>query len=279
VAVATEQHVDQARYSAGQQFGWRESDDINNRVNVGRMERWLSLVAGGALIAYAIKRRGTARQPAALAGAVLMHRGATGHCYAYQALGITHAPDVRAFDRGTGIIADRGSDTRRRLGGRRGIHVDESVTINRPIAEVYRFWRNFENLPRFMNHLQAVSAREEGISHWVAKGPAGTTVEWDARIINDVDNKLIGWQSLEGSTVATAGSVNFDETDRGTVVRVRLQYNPPAGKLGSAVAWLFGEEPGLQIHDDLRRFKALLETGEIPTTEGQTSGRAARTSR
>jgi uncharacterized membrane protein len=279
VAVATEQHVDQTRHSAGQQFGWRESDDINNRVNVGRIERWLSLVAGGALIAYAIKRRGTARQPAALAGAALMHRGATGHCYAYQALGITHAPDARAFDRGTGVIADRGSDTRRRLGGRRGIHVDESVTINRPIAEVYRFWRNFENLPRFMNHLQAVSAREEGISHWVATGPAGTTVEWDARIINDVDDKLIGWQSLEGSTVATAGSVNFDETDRGTVVRVRLQYNPPAGKLGSAVAWLFGEEPGLQIHDDLRRFKALLETGEIPTTEGQTSGRAARMSR
>ena len=109
-------------------------------------------------------------------------------------------------------------------------------------------------------------------------GPAGIPVEWDARIITDVDNKVIGWQSLEGSTVATAGSVNFDESDRGTVVRVRLQYNPPAGKLGAAVAWLSGEEPGLQIHDDLRRFKALLETGEIPTTEGQPSGRA-RTSR
>ena len=276
MAVVSEPRVDQSSSFAGQQFGWHESDDINNQVNVGRIERWLSLIAGGALIAYAIKRRGSASQPAALAGAALMHRGATGHCYAYQALGITHAPYARAFDRGTGIVADRGSDTRHRLGGRRGIHVDESVTINRPIAEVYRFWRNFENLPRFMQHLQAVSMREEGISHWVAKGPAGTTVEWDARIINDVDNKVIGWQSLEGSTVATAGSVNFDETDRGTVVRVRLQYSPPAGKLGSAVAWLFGEEPGIQIHDDLRRFKALLETGEIPTTEGQPSGRTAR---
>jgi uncharacterized membrane protein len=124
-----------------------------------------------------------------------------------------------------------------------------------------------------MRHLESVAAREEGISHWVAKGPAGMRVEWDARIINEVDNKVIGWQSLDGSTVSTAGSVNFDETDHGTVVHVHLQYNPPAGKIGSAVAWLFGEEPSQQVREDLRRFKALLETGEIPTTEGQTSGR------
>ena len=166
-----------------------------------------------------------------------------------------------AIQPGTGVIADRGSDTRARLGGRRGTNVDESVTINRPIAEVYRFWRNFENLPRFMRHLELVAMREAGVSHWVARGPAGTTVEWDARIINEVDNKLIGWQSLEGSTISTAGSVHFDETDDGTTVRVRLQYSPPAGKLGSAVAWLFGEEPSQQIREDLQRFKTLLETG------------------
>jgi uncharacterized membrane protein len=166
--------------------------------------------------------------------------------------------------RGTGMIADRGSDTRRQLGGDRGIHVDESVMINRPVAEVFRFWRNFENLPKFMRHLESVSMREAGISHWVAKGPAGSKVEWDARIINEIDNQLIGWQSLEGSTISTAGSVNFDEVEVGTRVRVHLQYSPPGGKLGAAVAWLFGEEPKIQVREDLRRFKALLETGEIP---------------
>jgi uncharacterized membrane protein len=275
VAVATEQRIEPI---ARQPFGWQESEDINSRVNVGRIERWISLVAGGALAAYAIKRRTPASGMAALAAGELMYRGATGHCHMYQALGINHA-DGHASEYGTGVIADRGSDTRRRLGGRRGVHVEESVTINRPVAQVYRFWRNFENLPRFMRHLESVAVREEGVSHWVAKGPAGTRVEWDARIINDVENKVIGWQSLDGSMIATAGSVNFDETGRGTVVRVNLQYNPPAGKLGSTVAWLFGEEPTLQIHEDLRRFKALLETGEIPTIDGQPSGRAARSRR
>lgn len=247
---------------------------MSGRINVGRMERWISLIAGGALAAYAIKRRTGSSSAAALASSALLYRGATGHCHLYQSLGINRSAS-HASEPGTGVIADRGSDTRGRLGGRRGTNVDEAVTINRPVAEVYRFWRNFENLPRFMRHLEAVSLREAGISHWVAKGPAGTTVEWDARIINEVDNKLIGWQSLEGSTVSTAGSVKFDETARGTTVRVRLQYSPPAGKLGSTVAWLFGEEPSQQIREDLRRFKALLETGEIPTTVGQPSGREA----
>ena len=191
-----------------------------------------------------------------------MYRGATGHCHVYERLGINRG-SRHASELGTGMIADRGSDTRARLGGGRGTHVDETVTINRPIAEVYRFWRNFENLPTFMRHLELVAVREEGISHWVAKGPAGVTVEWDARIIHDVDNKVIGWQSLEGSEIATAGSVGFDETEHGTRVRVHLQYSPPAGKLGSAIARLFGEEPSQQIREDLRRFKALLETGEI----------------
>lgn len=275
--VPTERRVDPTLITS-QPFGWQESEDINGQVNVGRIERWMSVIAGGALAAYAIKRRTPASGMAALAAAELMYRGATGHCHLYQALGVNHA-DGQAFERGTGVIADRGSDTRRRLGGRRGIHVEESITINRPIAEVYRFWRDFENLPRFMRHLESVAVREEGVSHWVATGPAGTRVEWDARIINDVDNKIIAWQSLDGSMVATAGSVNFDETDRGTVVRVHLQYNPPAGKLGSTIAWLLGEEPSQQIHEDLRRFKALVETGEIPTTEGQPSGRAARARR
>jgi uncharacterized membrane protein len=123
-----------------------------------------------------------------------------------------------------------------------------------------------------MEHLESVAMREEGISHWVAKGPAGMPVEWDARIINEVENKVIGWQSLDGSTISTAGSVNFDEDPHGTRVTVHLQYNPPGGKLGAAVARLFGEEPNQTIREDLRRFKQLMEAGEVPTTEGQPAG-------
>jgi uncharacterized membrane protein len=239
-----------------------------DRVNVGAAEQWLSVAAGAMLAAWGLQRRDAAGGMAAVGAAALLYRGATGHCHVYDAFGVDHGRR-----RGTGAIADRYSDTRQRLGGRRGIHVEESVTINKPIAEVYRFWRNFENLPQFMEHLDSVSTREEGISHWVAVGPAGTRIEWDARIINEVENKLIGWQSLEGSAVATAGSVNFDDTEHGTRVRVRLQYDPPGGRVGALVARLFGEEPNQTVREDLRRFKRLLETGEIPTTKGQPAGR------
>jgi uncharacterized membrane protein len=227
-----------------------------SRVNVGRVERWLSMVAGGALAAYALKRRAIPGGTAALAGAALLYRGATGHCDLYQVLGIN-----RAERHGTGMRADQGSDTRQQLGGGAGILVEESITIDKPVDQVYRFWRDFENLPKFMTHLDSVATREAGVSHWVAYGPAGIKVEWDARVINEIDNKLIGWQSLEGSMVSTAGSVNFRETGDGTEVRVRLQYNPPAGRLGAAVAWLFGDEPNVQISEDLHRFKQLMESG------------------
>ena len=233
------------------------------------------MVAGGALAAYGLKRRAAPGGVAAIAGAALLYRGATGHCDFYQALGVNRAyrraNGYTVRGKGTGLIADEGSDTRAKLGGSRGIHVEELVTINRPLSELYRFWRNFENLPQFMEHLESVSVREEGVSHWVAKGPAGMRVEWDARIINEVDNKVIGWQSLEGSMISTAGSVNFDEDTFGTRVTVHLQYNPPGGKAGAAIARIFGEEPNQTIAEDLRRFKQLMEAGEISTTEGQTS--------
>lgn len=252
---------------------WDEFDDrARSRVNVNKAERWLSMVAGGALTTYGIQRRGGAGAAATLAGVALLYRGATGRSSLYHALGVSTAVKI-ARQRGTGRIADRGSNTRRQLGGARGIHVEEAVTINRPIAEVFRFWRNFENLPQFMQHLEMVAMREEGISHWVAKGPAGVNVEWDARIINEIENKLIGWQSLDGSTISTAGSVNFDETEHGTRVRVHLQYSPPGGRIGATIARLFGEEPSQSVREDLRRFKQLMETGEIPTTDGQPSGR------
>ena len=212
------------------------------------------MVAGGALAAYGLRRQSTPGGAAALAAAVLLYRGATGQCHVYQALGVDSG-------KGTGAIADRHSDTRQRLGGLRGIHVEDSVTIRRPLAEVFAFWRRLENLPRFMRHLASVNEHPNGTSHWVAKGPAGMQVEWDARIINELPNNLIAWQSLTGATVATAGSVHFTETRLGTTVRTRFQYDPPAGKLGAAVAALLGDDPAQSVREDLRRLKVVLENG------------------
>jgi len=134
-------------------------------------------------------------------------------------------------------------------------------------VEVYRFWRNFENLPRFMDHLEAVTVIDENRSHWVAKGPAGTRVEWDAVIHNEMDDELIAWRSLPGSEINNAGSVHFTPTTdgMGTEVRVVLSYEPPAGKLGVAFAKLLGEEPSKQVADDLRRLKQVMDSGDVGT--------------
>lgn len=155
--------------------------------------------------------------------------------------------------------------------GEKSVHV---VTVNKPTAELYRYWRDFTNLPRFMNHLEAVEDRGEGRSHWKAKAPLGQTVEWDATIVNEVENELIAWQSTEDAQVNNAGSVRFRPApgDRGTEVRVNLSYEPPAGKAGVVIAKILGEEPGRQVSDDLRRFKQLMETGELPTNDRQPMG-------
>jgi uncharacterized membrane protein len=139
---------------------------------------------------------------------------------------------------------------------------------------VYGFWRNLENLAEFMEHVESVRPMHGNRSHWVAKGPSNRRMEWDAEIINEIDNKLIAWRSLPGSDVANAGSVHFAEAagGRGTEVRVTLQYNPPGGTLGAFVAKLFGEEPSTQVHNDLMRLKTRLEAGVVPTTAGQPVG-------
>lgn len=144
-------------------------------------------------------------------------------------------------------------------------HVARSVTIRQPVESVYGFWRNFENLPRFMAHLESVRVTGERESHWVAKGPAGTTVEWDAETLEDRPHELIVWRSLPGASVPNSGQVRFQRAagNRGTEVHVELRYDPPAGKLGALVAKLFGEEPSQQVAGDLRRLKQVLETGEV----------------
>jgi uncharacterized membrane protein len=153
--------------------------------------------------------------------------------------------------------------------------VAKAITINSSPDTIYRFWRNLENFPRFMRHLVEVTSTGERTSHWVAKAPAGTLVEWDAEIVEDEANSRIAWRTLPTSSIEHEGVVSFEAApgDRGTIVRVSTSYLPPAGKLGVHVAKLFGEEPNLQIEADLRRLKQLIETGEIATTEGQPTGR------
>jgi uncharacterized membrane protein len=153
-------------------------------------------------------------------------------------------------------------------------HVAKAITIKRPVEEVYGFWRNFENLPQFMYHLESVQVRGSGRSHWVAKAPAGATVEWDAETIEDRPNERIAWRSLPDADVANSGTVEFRPApgNRGTEIHVEIEYKPPAGKLGTLVAKLFGEEPAQQVGDDLRRLKQVLETGEVVRSEASPEG-------
>jgi uncharacterized membrane protein len=209
--------------------------------------RWASALGGAALLVWGAKKLSEERHPV---GALLATTGA-------------------------GLIWRSGrSDTRARLAGPRGTIVEESVAINRAPDELYEFWRNLELLPVVMPQLASVEAVGHRRSHWVAHGPAKWPVEWYADIINDIPNELIAWRTVEGSDLVSAGSIHFETraAGRGTAVKIKLQYDPPGGKLGAALAWAFGDEPGQVIREGLRRFKALMETGEIPTTEGQPRG-------
>jgi uncharacterized membrane protein len=245
-------------------------EKTTSSVNVGQPERWASAIGGGALALYGVTRGSLGGIALALLGAALVQRGYSGHCNLYEAIGYNTSGDA-GLRNSENVSVPAG----------RGIRVEKAVTINRSPEELYSFWRNFENLPRFMNHLESVRVTGEKSSHWVAKAPAGTSVEWDAEVYNSKDNEMIAWRTLENADVASAGSVHFEPAagGRGTVVRVVLKYDPPAGKLGAFVARLFGENPEQQIDEDLRRFKQLIETGEVATNEGQPSGRSASAGR
>lgn len=216
-------------------------------------ESLLALGAGIALLWGGASRRSFAGACVALSSAPLLYRGITGRW-------------PRGLD-GRGA----GDDTKVALGGSRGVHVRESIGLEVPAAEAYRFWRRFENLPRFMTHLVSVTETTDRQSHWVAAGPAELTVEWDAEVINEVENEVIGWRSLPGADVVSAGSVNFRPLRDGASceVSVHLQYALPTGRAASWAASMLGAEPSQLIREDLRRFKQLLEAGEIarPATD------------
>jgi uncharacterized membrane protein len=156
---------------------------------------------------------------------------------------------------------------------KRSVPVNKSIIVDAPPEEVYQFWHDFENLPRFMRYLESVTVTGEGRSHWVANAPGGT-VEWDAEITEDRPNQLIAWRSLEGSQVENSGSVRFEQATggRGTVVRVELNYNPPGGAAGALVAKFLGGDPDGQMQIDLRRFKQVMEIGEVVVSDGTLTG-------
>jgi uncharacterized membrane protein len=217
----------------------RRQETADDEINVGQSERVISGAAAAVLALVALRKRRLRRLLLPLAGG-LASRALTGRCAVNRALGRNTARSERA-------------------GRRRRVRVDQSTTINRPRPEVFAFWRNFENLPRFMDHLESVRVLDEGRSHWIAKGPAGKRVEWEAEIHEEIPDQLIAWRSLEGADVDHQGSVRFSPGENdATEVRVVLRGGP-------AVARLFGEDPDLQVAEDLRRFKQVLEAGEVST--------------
>jgi uncharacterized membrane protein len=239
--------------------------------NVSGEERLVSVAAGSILALLGIARCDVTGWVVAGVGAALVYRGATGHCSMYESLGIN-----TAHERPQRII---GAQPQSRRSEKHGVHVAVSLLIDRSPEELYAYWRNFANLPTIMTHLESVEVLGGNRSHWVAKAPSivGGKVEWDAEITADEPNSRIAWRSLPGADVENDGSVQFKRAlgDRGTAVRVVVDYVPPAGRVGKWVAKLFGEEPEQQIWYDLRNFKHVMETGEIPTTVGQPRGTCA----
>jgi uncharacterized membrane protein len=245
------------RGKSGLQRHRDEKGADRQRVNVGSAERAASVAAGSILSLVGISRRSMTGLLAAGVGGAMIYRGASGHCHAYGAMGIdtAHPKDEIA---------------------QRGTHVEQAFLINRSAEDLYRYWRDFQNLPRIMTHLESVQVIDDRKSRWVARAPriAGGSISWEAEITRDEPNSAIAWRSLPGSRVETAGQVRFSKAmgDRGTEVHVFMDYIPPAGKLGHWIATLFGEAPRRQMRDDLRNFKRIMETGEILTINGQSHG-------
>jgi len=201
------------------------------------VQRWGALIGGSALLIYGVTRRSPSGVALAAAGGTLAYLGA-------------------------------------KAGTQREPMAHSSVLLNCSPEEAYSYWRDFENLPRFMHHIETVTVQDNRRSRWVAIGPIGARVHWDAEIVDERVNERISWRSLPGSDVYVEGSVEFHRApaDRGTLVTAHIRYEPPAGALGAAVAKIFGKDPNFLMRRDLSRFKALVETGEVPTIRGQSHG-------
>jgi len=223
----------------------------NSNENQGLGE-WAATLGGGLMLAYALRRRSWSSALIGAGGAALLYRGATGQ-----------NPAERVLQE-VSQTAD-------------GIQVHKAVTIQRSPEDVYRFWRRIENLPRFMQHLKSVEALDDGRSRWEARIPGPLPLNWEARVVRDEPGEILEWETVAGSTVEHEGQVRFVPKDggRATELHVTFSYLPPLGVAGAAVAQLFNAVTEQQIKEEIRNCKQLLEAGEIPTIEGQTSGRVS----
>lgn len=213
-----------------------------------QQQPWIAVVAGSSLILRATVRRSF---PLFVLGGALLYRGVTGRW-----------PLARALGR----AANEKSHPATSVPHETGIKVERAIRIGKSPEELYRFWRNLENLPRFMSQHVEISPVDDKRSHWKVQSHAGATFEWDAEIINDLPNELLAWRTLDNADLDHAGSVHFaGDAAGGSTVTVVMEYRPPAGKIGTEIARLFGQEPAQVIEKDLQRFKQLMESGEIAT--------------
>lgn len=225
--------------------------------NVGEQERWISLTGGIALALTGLRRGGLPGMILGALGGMLLYRGASGHCAVYERLGYN--------------TAEPGGS---RLIPQRELHVNTSIIIDRPADELYAYWREFQNLPRFMQHVLEVTKYDDRRSHWVARTPLGTRVGWDSEVTEDIPNERIRWRSTPDSEVQHHGEIRFRPATggRGTEVDVEMSYRPPGGAFGAAVARFLNGLTRYEIQADVRRFKQLMETGEIPTAQRSAEG-------
>jgi len=214
----------------------------------GNLEQWASIIGGGALVLGGLQQRSLRGVLMAAAGGSLVYQGAQ------KKSTLKQVSDAVGLDK--------------------AIRVEKTVTIDRPAEELYSFWRQLDNLPHFMRHIKSVQVIDDIHSHWVVNAPLDQSIEWDAVVVKDQPNHLIAWTSAEDAEIDHSGFVRFQPAtgNRGTEVKVVMEYDLPGGRMAAAIAKLFGEEPEQQIGDDLSRFKQLMEAGEIATTDGQPKG-------
>jgi len=213
-------------------------------VNVGEKERLVSAIAGGALAVYGLSRKSLGGLLLAAFGGALGYRALTGHCDVYERLGI----DAGGAHRNVGNL---------------GVKIDESIVVNAPPQRVYAIWRNLENLPRLLSHVERVEVLDPTRSRWTVKGPAGAQISWDAELINDKPGEIIAWRTTDSTLVNHAGSVTFESAGQGSRVRVSLQYDPPGGRFGHVAASLVSADAGSQVAHDLGEFKRAVEEGRL----------------
>ena len=244
--------------SAMKLFPWPQSRTNANRPNVTKWERATSVAAGTAL-AWLGYQRGTKGILPLVTGGMLIHRGVTGHCALYEKLGVNAA-------HGNPLAYEE------------GVKVTAMNIINCPRNEVYAYWRDLQNLPKFMWHIHSVDVLDREQSHWTLKAPLGRRFQWDAEIINDIPDELIAWKSLPGADIDNAGSVTFKDAsyDRGTEVRLSMHYSAPGGNIGTAIARLLGHDPTDAAQSDLERLKKILEADGEVIQESRYQGRSSK---